>query len=177
MSETSVRHKAEAPKTINFALIMCSSSRYEKLMKGERFEDPSGDLIVQTLRKNGHRVVSRRVLPDEKEMIQRTVMKAVKSRKVDAIITCGGTGISPRDVTIEAVRPLLEKEVEGFGEIFRLIGYQQIGSAVILTRAVAGVSKNKVIFCVPGSPQSVAVSLEKLIIPEAGHILKHAREE
>jgi len=177
MSETSIKHKAEAPRTLNFALVMCSSSRYEKILKGERFDDPSGDLIVQTLRKNGHRVASRRVLPDDREMIQRTVMKILKSRKVDAIITCGGTGISPRDVTIEAVRPLLEKEVEGFGEIFRLSSYEQIGSAAILTRALAGVLMNKVIFCIPGSPQSVALSLEKLIIPEAGHVLKHAREE
>jgi len=177
MSETSIKHKAEAPKSLNFALIICSSSRYEKVLKGERFDDPSGDLIVQTLRKNGHRVVSRRVLPDNREMILRTVMKMLKSRKVDAILTCGGTGISPRDVTIEAVRPLLEKEVEGFGEIFRLISYEEIGSPAILTRALAGVLMNKVIFCIPGSPQSVSLSLEKLIIPEAGHILKHAREE
>ena len=177
MSETSIKHKAEAPKSINFALIMCSSSRYEKLMKGERFDDPSGDLIVQALRKNGHRVVSRKVLLDDREMIQRAMMKALKSRKADVIITCGGTGISPRDVTIEAVKPLLEKEVEGFGEIFRLISYEQIGSAATLTRALAGVSMKKVIFCIPGSPQSAALSLERLILPEAGHILKHAREE
>jgi len=177
MSETSIKHKAEAPKSVNFALIMCSSSRYEKMMNGERFDDPSGDLIVQALKKDGHRVVSRKVLPDDREMIQRAMMKALKSRKVDAIITCGGTGISPRDVTIEAVKPLLEKEVEGFGEIFRLISYEQIGSAATLTRALAGVSMKKVVFCIPGSPQSVALSLERLILPEAGHILKHAREE
>jgi len=105
------------------------------------------------------------------------IMKALKSRKVDAIITCGGTGIGAKDVTIEAVKPLLEKEVEGFGEIFRLISYEQISSAAMLTRALAGVSRKKVIFCIPGSPQSVAPSLEKLILPEVGHILKHAREE
>jgi len=176
MSETSVKHKAEAPKTVNFALIICSSSRYEKLMKGERFEDESGNLIVQTLRKNGHKVVSRKVLPDDRDMIQRAVMKALKSRKIDAVITCGGTGMSPKDVTIEAVKPLLEKEMEGFGEIFRLISYEQIGSAAILTRALAGVSKRKAVFCIPGSPQSASLSLEKLIIPEVGHVLKHAWE-
>jgi len=177
MSQTSIEHKAEAPKSINFALFVCSSSRYEKLKKGERFDDPSGDLIVQSLRKNGHRVVSRRVLPDDREIIQRTMMKALKSRKVDAIITCGGTGVSPKDISIEAVKPLLEKEVEGFGEVFRLISYEQIGSAAILTRALAGVSKKKVVFCIPGSLHSAALSIEKLILPEAGHILKHAREE
>ena len=177
MSETSIEHKAEAPKTVNFALIICSSSRYEKLTKGEHFDDPSGDLIVQTLRKNGQRVVFRKVLPDDRDMIQRTMMKALKSRKVDVVITCGGTGISPSDVTIEAVKPLLEKEIEGFGEIFRLISYEEIGSAALLTRALAGISMKKVIFCIPGSPQSAALSVENLILPEAGHILKHTREE
>ncbi|RJS85086.1 molybdenum cofactor biosynthesis protein MoaB, partial [Candidatus Bathyarchaeota archaeon] len=108
--------------------------------------------------------------------IQRTVLRMLKSRKIDVIITCGGTGISPSDVTIEAVRPLLEKELEGFGELFRLLSYQEIGSAALLTRAVAGVSKGKVIFCIPGSPNSVKLSLEKLVIPEAAHIIKHARE-
>lgn len=176
MSETSIKHKAEAPKSLSYALIMCSTSRYEMLIKGERFTDPSGDLIVQILKKNGHRVVSRRVVSDHREMIQRTVIKALKSRKVDAIITCGGTGISPKDLTIEAVKPLLDKEVEGFGEVFRLISYQEIGSAAILTRALAGVSSGKAVFCIPGSPQSAAISMEKLIIPEAGHIVKHVRE-
>lgn len=177
MSETSTEHKAQAPKTLNFALIVSSSSRYGKLRKGERFDDPSGDLIVRTLRKNGHRVVSRRVLSDDRDLIQRTVMKALKSRKTEAIIICGGTGVSPKDVTIEAVRPLLEKEIDGFGEIFRLLSYEEIGSAAILTRALAGVSSKKVLFCIPGSPQSAALSLEKLILPEVGHILKHVREE
>jgi len=176
MSETSIRHKAEAPKRINFALLVCSTSRYEKLSKGEPFEDLSGNLIIQKLRENGHKVVVRKILPDDKDAIQKNIMKLLKSRKVDVIITCGGTGISPRDTTIEAVRPILEKEVEGFGEIFRLISYEKIGSAAILTRAIAGISRGKVIFCIPGSPQAVSLALERLILPETGHILKHARE-
>lgn len=176
MSETSIKHKTQSPKTINFALIISSSSRYDQLRKGERFDDPSGDLIAKKLRENGHKVAFRRVLPDDRGVIQRTIMKALKSRKVDAIITCGGTGVSPRDLTIEAVKPLLDKEIDGFGEIFRLISYEEIGSAAILTRALAGVSMKKVIFCIPGSPESAALSLERLILPEAGHILKHARE-
>lgn len=176
MSVTSLRHKAEAPKNLDFALITCSSSRYDRFMRGERVDDESGDIIIQSLERGGHRVVSHIVVSDDREMIQRAIMKALKSRKVEAIITCGGTGIGPRDVTIEAVRPLLEKEIEGFGEIFRLISYEEIGSAAMLTRAIAGVSKNKVIFCVPGSPQSASLSVEKLILPEAGHVLRHTRE-
>lgn len=145
-------------------------------MRGELPEDESGDLIIQILRRHGHRIVSRKVLPDDREQIQRAVLKALKSRKVDAIITCGGTGISPRDVTIEAVRLVLDKELEGFGEIFRRLSYDAIGSAAILSRALAGVSSKKVIFCIPGSPQAVSIAVENLIAPEVGHILAHARE-
>ncbi|MCW4020201.1 MAG: molybdopterin-binding protein, partial [Candidatus Bathyarchaeota archaeon] len=104
-------------------------------------------------------------------------MKALKSRKTDAVITSGGTGISPTDVTIEAVQPLLEKELHGFGELFRTISYKKIGSAAVLTRAIAGVAKGKIVFCLPGSPQSVSLALEELILTEAGHIMKHTREK
>jgi len=176
MSETAAKHKAEAPKSLNFAVIVCSSSRYEKFKSTGKIDDPSGDLIAQILQKHGHVVVSRTIVPDEKLLIERSVGEALESRKVDVIISCGGTGISPMDVTIETVQPLLEKELHGFGEILRKISYEQIGSAAILTRAIAGVSKGKAVFCVPGSPQAVSLALERLILPEAGHIVKHARE-
>jgi molybdenum cofactor biosynthesis protein B len=116
------------------------------------------------------------MVPDEKFLIERSVIEALESRDVDAIISCGGTGISPKDVTIETIRPFLEKELHGFGEILRKISYEQIGSAAILTRAAAGVSKGKAVFCLPGSPQAVSLALERLILAEAGHIVKHARE-
>jgi len=176
MSETSNKHKAEAPKSLNFAVIVCSSSRYRDFKESGRLDDLSGDLIAQNLKEKGHRVTVRRIIPDDRSTIQHAVMRALKSRKVDAVITCGGTGVSPRDVTIEAVRPLLDKELEGFGEVFRMLSYKEIGSAAILTRALAGVSRGKAVFCIPGSPQSVTLSLKKLIIPEVGHIIKHARE-
>jgi len=177
MNETSETHKAEAPRILSFAVITCSTSRYKEFSETGRLNDPSGDIIVKALRENGHRVTMRRIVSDEKTQIQRVLMRALKSRKTDVIITSGGTGISPRDVTIEAVQPLLEKEIPGFGEIFRILSYEEIGSAAVLTRALAGVAKGKVIFCLPGSPQSVSLALEKLIIPEAGHLVKHAREE
>ena len=177
MNETSETHKAEAPRILSFAVITCSTSRYREFSETGRLNDPSGDIIVKALRENGHRVTMRRIVSDEKTQIQRVLMRAVKSRKTDVIITSGGTGISPRDVTIEAVQPLLDKEIHGFGEIFRILSYEKIGSAAVLTRALAGVAKGKVIFCLPGSPQSVSLALEKLIIPEAGHLVKHAREE
>jgi len=176
MSETTAKHKAEAPKTLNFAVIICSTSRYKEFSETGRINDPSGDLLVQILRKKGHRVTLRRIVSDDKTQIQRTMMKALKSRKIDVIVFSGGTGISPRDVTIEAVQPLLEKTIPGFGELFRALSYEKIGPAAVLTRAIAGVAKGKVVFCLPGSPQSVSLALESLILPEAGHILKHARE-
>ena len=176
MSETAAEHKAEAPKHLSFAVIICSSSRYKEFSETGRLNDPSGNLIVEILQENGHRIAMRRIVSDDKTQIQRILMRALKSRKTDVIITSGGTGISPQDVTIEAVQPLLDKEIPGFGEIFRILSYEKIGSAAVLTRALAGVAKGKVIFCLPGSPQSVSLALEKLIIPEVGHIIKHARE-
>ncbi len=176
MSETSAKHKAEAPKTLNYAVITCSTSRYKEFVETGKAEDPSGDIIAKILRDNGQRVTLRRLASDDKPMIQQTVSKALKSRKTDAVITTGGTGISPTDVTIEAIQPLLDKEIPGFGQLFRTISYQKIGSPAVLTRALAGVAKGKPIFCLPGSPQSVSLALETLILPEAAHIFKHAHE-
>jgi len=177
MSETAARHKAEAPKSLYFAVITCSTSRYKEFSETGRLNDPSGDFIVKVLESKGHRVTLRRIVSDDKSQIQRIVLRALNSRKTDAIVTLGGTGISPKDVTIEAVQPLLDKEIPGFGELFRTISYEKIGSSAVLTRAIAGIAKGKVIFCLPGSPQSVSLALDELILPEAGHILKHAREK
>lgn len=176
MSETILKHKADAPKTLSFAVITCSTSRYKEYIETGKVNDPSGDLIVRMLKENGHKVTLRRIITDDKEIIQKTIMRALKSRKVDVIILSGGTGVSPKDVTIEAVQPLLEKELPGFGEIFRMLSYQKVGSAAILTRAIAGVSRGKAVFCLPGSPQSVALALKEIILPEIGHIIMHARE-
>jgi molybdenum cofactor biosynthesis protein B len=178
MSETARRHKAEAPKNLNFAVIICSSSRYQELKARKPVEDPSGDLIVENLQKAGHTVVFRELVPDDKVLIGKYVSKALGMDKVDAIILCGGTGISPKDVTIEAVRPLLIKTLPGFGELFRKLSFDEIGSAAVLSRALAGVAdQGKAVFCIPGSPQAVGLVLEKLILPEVGHIVKHAREK
>ena len=177
MSETARKHKSEAPKKLNFAVIVSSSSRYQKLKAKEPFNDPSGDLIVELLRKAGHGVASRDILPDDRVLIGRYVGNAIGSEKVDAIIMCGGTGVSLKDVTIETVRPLLIKTLPGFGELFRKLSFDEIGSAAIMTRALAGVTdQGKAAFCIPGSPQAVKLVMEKLILPETGHILKHARE-
>lgn len=176
MSKTSHKHKSEAPKKINFAIIVSSSSRYQKLKAKEPFNDLSGDLIADFVQKAGHCVTSREILPDDRVLIGNYVGKAIGS-EVDAIIICGGTGVSLQDVTIETVRPLLIKTLPGFGELFRKLSFDEIGSAAIMTRALAGISdQGKVVFCIPGSPQAVKLVMEKLILPETGHILIHARE-
>jgi molybdenum cofactor biosynthesis protein B len=178
MSETASKHKAKAPKKLNFAVIVCSSSRYQDLKARKHVDDPSGDLIVETLQKAGHSVVFRGIVPDDNVFIGKNVARAVGSKEVDAIIVCGGTGISPKDVTIEAIRPMLVKTLPGFGELFRKLSFDEIGSAAVMTRALAGVAdQGKAVFCIPGSPQAARLVLEKLILPEAGHILKHAREK
>jgi molybdenum cofactor biosynthesis protein B len=176
MSETSKRHKAEAPKQLRFGIFVCSTSRYQQLKRGESFTDLSGDLTESLLKNVGHAVSFRKVIPDDKGMIEESVRYALNSKDVDAAVFCGGTGITPSDLTIETVSPFLEKILPGFGEIFRRLSFDKIGSAAVLSRAVAGVANGKAVFCVPGSPDAVKLCFEKLILPEAGHIVKHARE-
>jgi len=176
MSEVTRRHKEKAPTRLGFAVIVSSTGRYQKLMAGEKAEDESGDLVTELLEQHGHTVIFRRVVPDDESLIEKNLKEAFGLQNVDAAILCGGTGISPTDVTIETVKPLLRKELHGFGEIFRWLSYQTIGSAAVMTRAVAGVVEGKAVFCIPGSPQAVRLCLEKLIIPEVGHIVFHARE-
>lgn len=176
MSETSRRHKAEAPKHLGFAVIVCSTSRFAGAGKGKQVTDPSGDLIVQTLDKSGYDTISRVLVPDNEKMILKAVKYALGNEGVAAVIVCGGTGIASSDVTIETVTPILTKVLPGFGELFRRLSYENIGSAAVLSRAVAGVSEGKAVFCVPGSVNAVKLCLDKLILPEASHIVKHARE-
>jgi len=175
MIETSKKHKEKAPKALGFAVITISTSRYRDSEAGKSVVDESGDLIAKKLQGQGHNVVSRYLIPDDKTWIENALSEQLKYPSVDAVITCGGTGITPSDVTIEAVEPLFEKELPGFGELFRFLTYEDIGSAAVMSRAVAGVVKGKAVFCLPGSPHAVELCLEKLILTEAGHIILHAR--
>jgi len=176
MSESTKKHKAEAPKKLKFAIFTCSTSRYQKMKRSEKVEDISGDLIEAFLKKAGHVVILRKLIPDDKALIEESVKQALAHADLDAIIFCGGTGIAPSDITIETLSPYLEKVLPGFGEIFRRLSYDAIGSAAVLSRALAGVAKGKAFFCVPGSPDAVRLCFEKLILPEVCHIVKHARE-
>jgi molybdenum cofactor biosynthesis protein B len=176
VSESTKQHKATAPKQLNFAVFVCSTSRYQEMQKGEKTGDVSGDTIEALLRNAGHNVLARKIIADDKSMIEEVVHSVLSSAELDAAVFCGGTGIAPKDVTIETVSPFFEKVLPGFGEIFRLLSYDQMGSAAVMSRAVAGVAKGKVLFCIPGSPDAVRVSVETLILPETPHIVRHIRE-
>jgi molybdenum cofactor biosynthesis protein B len=130
--------------------------------------DESGRLIRELLEAGNHRVAHYEVLPDTAERIAAAVREGL--RTLDGIIINGGTGIAPRDSTIEAIRPLVDKELEGFGELFRALSFQEIGSAAILSRAMAGISGGKILVALPGSPNACRLAMEKLLLPELGHM-------
>ncbi|MGH7822258.1 MAG: MogA/MoaB family molybdenum cofactor biosynthesis protein, partial [Candidatus Binatia bacterium] len=134
-------------------------------------DDESGRRIRQLLGGSGHEVVSYRIVRDEPALIRDHILLLLTDPKVDAVLMNGGTGIAPRDTTFEAIRSLLQKEIEGFGELFRMLSYEAIGPAAMLSRAVAGISSGKVLISMPGSTAAVELAMEKLVIPELGHML------
>ena len=132
--------------------------------------DKSGQLLHELLKEAGHKVTSYEIVKDDKESIQQAVLAGYHKGDVDVVLTNGGTGITKRDVTIEAVSALLDKEIVGFGELFRMISYlEDIGSAM-LSRAIGGTIGRKVVFSMPGSSGAVRLAMNKLILPELGHI-------
>ena len=130
--------------------------------------DESGGLIREMLGKAGHTVEHYEILPDSPERIRDAVMNNLP--RLDGVIINGGTGIAARDSTIEALRRLLDKELEGFGELFRMLSYNEIGSAAFLSRALAGIRDGKIVVVIPGSPGACRLAMEKLLIPELGHM-------
>lgn len=176
MSKSTSEHKKHVPLAVNFALITVSSSRYDQALKGETVDDETRNITMGILSLAGKNVVYSDLVSDDFKLIKNSLKKAIDLANVDAVITFGGTGITNTDVTIETIAPLFEKDIPGFGELFRKLSYDEIGSAAMITRATAGLIKDKPVFCLPGSPQGVSLVLNKLILPEIGHIIKHARE-
>lgn len=172
---SSKEHKAKAPKALSFAVVTCSTSRYEAHRSGERFRDLSGDLAVSLIEAWGFKVSHRMLLPDDLNVIRESVDKLCSMENVDVVLISGGTGLSPKDVTVEAVKPIFEKEIPGFGELFRMLTFQREGGIAVLSRAIAGVCRGKIVFAIPGSPKAVELALKKLILPEAAHMVLHAR--
>lgn len=156
-------------------MVTVSTSRYhDRQAKQEEVVDESGDLAVKLIASRGGIVSQRELVPDDPRMLKATVSTALRKRDVDVVVLTGGTGVSTTDVTIETVRPFFEKEIEGFGEIFRAVSYKKIGAAAALSRATAGVTKGKLIICLPGSPDGVRTALE-LFLGEIPHVLHLAK--
>ena len=176
MSESIRKHKSEAPERLRFGVFVCSTSRYKQQQKGERVQDISGELIESFLKNAGYEIAFRKLISDDKTVISNNAVQALDAADVDVIVFCGGTGITSSDVTIEIVSPLIDKMLPGFGEVFRRLSFDRVGSGAILSRAIAGTAGKKAVFCIPGSPDAVKLCFERLILTEAAHIVKHARE-
>ena len=162
-----LEHKQQAPPNVNCALLVISDTRTEKT-------DESGPLLQQKLTQNGHQVMSYALLKNDAVAIKGKLNELLDNTEVQVIITSGGTGASRRDVTIETVSPILEKKLEGFGELFRSLSYQEIGTSSIMSRALAGVARGKVVICLPGSLAATGLALDNIILPEIGHMVREA---
>lgn len=164
-------HKKTAVIQVNCKVITVSDTR-------NKDTDKSGQLMKELLENSGHQIVDYVIVKDEAEAIRTEVKKGCNDERIDVVLTNGGTGIAKRDVTIETVRQLFEKEISGFGELFRLLSYQEdIGSAAILSRAIAGVYNNTAVFSTPGSTGAVRLAMNKLILPELGHVVKELKKD
>jgi molybdenum cofactor biosynthesis protein B len=157
-------HKKHAAASLHCMVVTLSDSR-------DASQDKSGDLAQSLLEGAGHRV-SRTLMPNEREELQSLLQQPGDA---EVIICTGGTGLGPRDITAELVARLLDKELPGFGELFRMLSYQEIGSAAMLSRAVGGAMQGRLVFALPGSSKAVRLALEKLIIPELGHLHRELR--
>lgn len=158
-------HKAHAPRVVRCFVCTISDSKTPET-------DTSGQLLRELLQGAGHDVVGYRVVRDEPAQVRAVVEAACADPAVQAILFTGGTGITSRDRTFEALEALLDKRLPGFGELFRMLSYQEVGAAAMLSRAQAGVRAGRLIFSVPGSPAACRLALERLILPELGHLVR-----
>lgn len=160
-------HRVGANTSVRVAVITVSDTR-------DLESDAGGALIVECLESAGHVLAHREIVRDDADAIEAAVSKALASADLAAVILTGGTGVAPRDVTPEAIEPLLEREIPGFGELFRWLSYQEIGSAALLSRAVAGIVDGRVVFALPGSKGALRLAMDRLILPELGHLTAEA---
>jgi len=160
-------HRHLAPRSVSCAVLTISDSRTEQ-------DDESGKLIRQRLGEAGHSVCHYALLRNEPASIRAKIRELAERVDVQVIITSGGTGLSHRDVTVDTVEPMLDKRLDGFGELFRSLSYQEIGAGSIMSRATAGVIAGKVILCFPGSPGAATLAMDRIILPEIGHLAREA---
>jgi molybdenum cofactor biosynthesis protein B len=141
-----------------------------------RATDASGKLACELVEGAGHRVTGTEIVPDEPGRVQASIQLAVEQRDTDVVLVTGGTGVSRRDRTVDAVRPMLDRELPGYGELFRMLSFREIGPASMLSRAIGGLMRDKAVFVMPGSSGAVKLAMNQLILPELGHIVRELRK-
>ena len=169
MSESVHKHRESAPEQVRVAVLTISDTRTPDT-------DTGGDTVEELMRDAGHEIVERDIVRDEASSIRTRLVNLLARPDVDAVVTTGGTGISARDTTYEVVDRMLEKKLDGFGEIFRMLSYEEIGAAAVLSRAVAGAVGTKFIACLPGSRNAVRLAVERLLVPEISHVVFELRK-
>jgi len=162
------QHRKQAPRTVGCAVITISDTRTLET-------DVGGRTAVELLAAAGHQVLERRIVPDEPERLRELLLELCRREQIHAVLLTGGTGLGRRDQTFETLSAMLDKPLPGYGELFRMLSFQQIGPAAMLSRATGGVIGQTVVLSMPGSPGAVRLALEKLILPELGHLVREAR--
>jgi molybdenum cofactor biosynthesis protein B len=161
-------HREAAPRSVRCVIVTISDTRTEET-------DTGGRAIAEYLTAAGHQVAGRTLVKDDPDLVRSTVERQLAAPDVDVIITTGGTGITSRDSTYEAISGLLHKRLDGFGELFRMLSFEQIGAAAMMSRACAGLAAGRIVVSLPGSEAAVRLAMERLIIPELGHMVQQAR--
>ena len=167
-ADAPTQHRSYAPDSVRCHVLTVSDSRSLE-------DDGSGQLIQEFLEAAGHVVAVRRIVRDEPDAIRAELAAAIADDEVDAALLTGGTGVSPRDATVETVQPLLEKTLPGFGELFRMLSFEEVGPASMLSRALAGSAGRTAVFVMPGSLGAVRTAMERLILPELAHLIGQLR--
>jgi molybdenum cofactor biosynthesis protein B len=167
-SETVAEHRRQSPQVLSCAVITVSDTRTVET-------DTGGAIVLQMLESAGHRCVSRQIIPDDSAFMRALVEGLASRGDIDAVLLTGGTGIAHRDQTFETISALLTKSLPGYGELFRMLSYEQVGPAAMLSRAVGGLCGRTVVLTMPGSPAAVRLAMEKLIVPELSHVVREAR--
>ena len=168
MSSVPDQHRSEAPPTIKCVVITVSDTRTLQT-------DTGGQAVVDLLQGGGHRVVDRHIIPDEPDQMRRLLTENRDRDDVDVVLMTGGTGLGSRDQTFETVSQLISKPLPGYGELFRMLSFEEIGAAAMLSRATGGLLGKTVLLTMPGSRAAVRLAMERLILPELGHLVRESR--
>lgn len=168
MSQVAAEHRSSSPDDVACAVVTVSDTRTPQT-------DTGGDLLSQLLSEAGFRVVAREIIPDEPARMRELMARFCDDASIDAVLLTGGTGVSSRDATFETISSLLTRQLPGYGELFRMLSFEQVGAAAMLSRAVGGLAGHTVVLTMPGSPAAVRLAVERLIVPELRHLVREAR--